>query len=263
MVVADKAVETPPILRGAEADAERQLRRRRLVEAYRLFGRLGYSEGTAGHLTVRDPEEPEHFWAAPYGMHFSQVCLGDLVLTDVAGNLYHGNRPAHPAALPFHGIVHSRRPDVVAAAHAHSDYGRAMAALGRRILAITQDACAFSSDTAYLDSYAGVVLDEAQGAQIGDALGSHKAILLRSHGIFTVGGSVEEMAWWFLSLEKVCKVQLAAEAVGVPEEIPEPVRSETEALVGSPSAALVNARPMFEWIASVEPDMYTERKQTQ
>lgn len=263
MVVTDESTAGPPALAGAEAEAERDRRKRRLVEAYRLFGRLGFSEGTAGHLTVRDPENPEHFWAAPYQMHFSQVCLGDLVLTDVEGNLYHGDRPAHPAALPFHGIVHSRRPDVVAAAHAHSDYGRAMAALGRRILAITQDACAFADDTAYLDSYGGVVLDEEQGQQIGDALGSHKAILLRSHGIFTVGGSVEEMAWWFLALEKVCKVQLAAEAVGVPPEIPEPTRSETAALVGSPGAALVNARPMFEWIASVEPDMYDERKQGQ
>lgn len=237
-------------------EAVREHRRRRLVESYRLLGHFGCSEGTAGHLTVRDPGEPEHFWAAPYGMHFSDVCLSDLVLTDVDGNLYVGTKQAHPAALPFHGVVHAFRPDVIAAAHAHTDYARAMAALGRRILAITQDSCAFADDTGYLDVYGGVVLDAAQGAEIGVALGSHKAILLRQHGIFTVGGSVEEATWWFLALEKVCKVQLIAEVVATPEEIPEPMRSATAELVGSPEAALNNARPMFEWISRRQPDMY-------
>ena len=91
---------------------------------------------------------------------------------------------------------------------------------------------------------------------ISAALGDHKALLLRHHGMLTVGGSVEEMAWWFLSLEQVCKVQLLAQAAGELEEIPEPVRSETAALVGSPGAALINAKPMLDWIARVEPDMY-------
>lgn len=235
---------------------EREHRRRRLVEAYRLLGRFGCSEGTAGHITVRDPEHPERFWAAPYGMHFDDVTLSDLVLTDADGNLYAGDQPAHPAALPFHGVVHAYRPDVIAAVHAHTDYARAMAALGRRVLATTQDACAFADDIAYLDRYGGVVLDPEQGAEIGIALGGHKALLLKHHGIFTVGGSVEEATWWFLALEKVCKVQLIAEAVATPDEILEPMRSETAALVGSPSAALTNAKPMFSWISRRHPEMY-------
>ena len=235
---------------------ERDHRKRTLVEAFRLFGRLGYSEGSAGHLSARDPELTDAFWAAPYQTHFSCVRLSDLVLTDAHGTLHEGTRPAHPAALAFHGAVHAARPDVIAAAHAHTDHARAMAALGYRILAITQDSCAFSDDTGYLDEYGGVVLDDSEGKQISAALGDHKALLARHHGMLTVGGSVEEMAWWFLSLEQVCKVQLLAQAAGELEEIPEPVRSETAALVGSPGAALINAKPMLDWIAHVEPDMY-------
>lgn len=236
--------------------SERAHRKRRLVEAFRLFGRLGYSEGAAGHLSARDPELTDAFWAAPYQMHFSCVRTSDLVLTDARGTLHHGTRPAHPAALAFHGAVHAARPDVVAAAHAHTDYARAMAALGRRILAITQDSCAFADDIGYLDTYRGVVLDEAEGKEISAALGDHKALLLKHHGMLTVGGSVEEMAWWFMSLEQVCKVQLLAQAAGELDEIPEPVRSETAQLVGSPGAAFVNIAPMFEWIGRVEPDLY-------
>lgn len=250
-------LEHAAVLESATIADVREQRRRRLVEAYRLLGHFGCSEGAAGHLTVRDPEHPERFWAAPYGMHFDDVTLSDLVLTDVDGHLYVGDRPAHPAALPFHGIVHEHRPDVIAAAHAHTDYARAMAALGRRVLAITQDSCAFADDIAYLDTYGGVVLDADQGAQIGVALGAHKALMLKQHGIFTVGGSVEEATWWFLALEKVCKVQLVAEAVGTPDEIPEPMRSRTAALVGSASAALTNARPMFSWISRRHPEMYS------
>lgn len=253
---------TSDVANGAEpapddVSALRDHRRRRLVEAYRLLGHFGCSEGTAGHITVRDPEVPDRFWAAPYGMHFNDVTLSDLVLTDVDGTLWHGDRPAHPAAMPFHGIVHEVRPDIMAAVHAHTDYARAMAALGRRVLAISQDACAFADDTGYLDTYGGVVLDRDQGKEIGVALGDHKALLLKNHGIFTVGATVEEAVWWFLALEKVCKVQMIAEAVGVPDEIPEPMRTETAKLVGSAGAAANNARPLFSWISRIQPDMYS------
>ena len=238
--------------------AERDERKRRLVEAFRLFGRLGYSEGSAGHLSARDPELTDAFWAAPYQMHFSCVRLSDLVLTDTQGTLHEGTRPAHPATLVFHGAVHAARPDIIAAAHTHTDYARAMATLGRRVLAITQDSCAFSDDTGYLDEYSGVVLDESEGKLISATLGDHKALLLRHHGMLTVGGSVEEMAWWFLSLEQVCKVQLLAQAAGELDEIPEPVRSKTAALVGSPGAALINAKPMLDWIRVSSPTCTTD-----
>jgi ribulose-5-phosphate 4-epimerase/fuculose-1-phosphate aldolase len=246
-----------PETEGDSSMTRREQCKRRLAEAYRILGRFGYAEGTAGHISVRDPIDPERFWAAPYGMHFSLVRVRDLVLTDVEGNLYVGSAPAHPAALPFHGVVHAFRPDVQAAVHAHTDYGRAMAAIGGRIKAISQDACAFWDDTAYLDSYGGVVLTVEEGERIGRTLAHHKAMLLRNHGIFTVGGSVDEAVWWFLSLEKVCKVQLVAQAAGTLIEIDEPVRSETASLVGSAGAAQLNAAPLFEWIGRCEPDLYT------
>src|SRR6185437_13341136 len=128
---------------------ERAHRKRRLAAAYRIFGRFGLTEGTAGHLSVRDPVEPDTFWAAPYGRHFALVRTSELVRTDADGVVYEGVGPAHPAALVLHGAIHDLRPDVMSAGHAHSDYGRALAAGGFFVKAVTQDSCAFYADTAY------------------------------------------------------------------------------------------------------------------
>jgi ribulose-5-phosphate 4-epimerase/fuculose-1-phosphate aldolase len=242
----DRTAETSPL-------QERARRLSRLSAAHRLLARFGMSEGIAGHLTVRDPLEPDHFWAAPYGMHFALVRDRDLVCTDAEGRLHVGDRPAHPAAIAIHGAVHDTRPDVISAGHVHTDAGRAMASLDDcTILPLTQDACAFYGDLGVLDDYGGVAVDPAEGARIAAALGPHKAIILRNHGLLTVGGSVDEMVWWMLSLEKVCRIQLDAMQAGTVRPLPEPLARETAAAVGSPGAALRNAAPLFDWIDAID-----------
>ena len=85
--------------------------------------------------------------------------------------------------------MHAARPDVVAAAHSHSVYGKACSALGQLLDPITQDACAFYGDHALFDDYTGVVLDVEEGKRIAHALGDNKAVILRNHGLLTVGDS--------------------------------------------------------------------------
>lgn len=235
---------------------EREHRRRRLVEAYRLLGRAGLSEGSAGHLTVRDPEHLDRFWVAPYGVHFDDVRLSDLVLTDRSGVVHVGSAAVHPAVPAFHGVVLAHRADVVATVHTHPDHVRALAATGARVRAISQEACAFVNDLAYLDTFGGIVVDPNLGGEIVEALGERKALMLRHHGAFTVGGSVEEALWWTLSLEAVCRVQLLGMAAGPLEEIAEPTRSETASAMASSDAAVFNATPLFATISARHPEMY-------
>jgi ribulose-5-phosphate 4-epimerase/fuculose-1-phosphate aldolase len=237
-----------------DLEAERAHRKRQLAAGFRIFGRFGLTEGTAGHLTVRDPIEPETFWAAPYGQHFSLVKVSDLLRTDADGRVYEGSGEAHPAALVIHGAIHDLRPDVMAAGHAHSDYGRAMAATDLRIQPVSQDACAFYGDVAYDEHFAGVILSREEGVRVATVLGAKKSMILRNHGLLTVGGTVEEMVWWFLALEKVCKVQLAAQAAAPLRLLDDATASATGAPNGAPMAGLLHARPVFEWIAHVEPD---------
>jgi ribulose-5-phosphate 4-epimerase/fuculose-1-phosphate aldolase len=118
---------------------ERLHRKQKLAGAFRLFSRFGFDEGVAGHITARDPEFTDSFWVNPYGVHFSQVKVSNLIRVDHEGNVVEGDYPVNCAAFAIHAAVHTLRPDVNAAAHTHSPYGRAWSALGRTLDCITQD----------------------------------------------------------------------------------------------------------------------------
>src|ERR1700751_589669 len=119
----------PPVF--ATAEEERRHRKQRLAGAYRLFSRFGFDEGVAGHITARDPERLDHFWVNPFGTHFGEIRASDLILVNDRGQVVEGKYPVNGAAFAIHSRVHAARPDVVAAAHAHSMYGKSWRSLGR------------------------------------------------------------------------------------------------------------------------------------
>src|SRR5438477_984491 len=204
----------------ASKEEERRHRKRRLAAAFRLFAAYGFDEGVAGHITARDPELLDHFWVNPFGMHFGQIKASDLILVNDQGDVVQGDRAVNQAAFAIHSQVHAARPDVVAAAHAHSVYGKSWSSLRRPLDPLTQDACAFYGDHAVFDDYTGVVLELDEGKRIAQALGDHKAVILSNHGLLTVGQtSVDEAAWWFITMERTCQAQLLAEAAGTPHLI--------------------------------------------
>jgi len=148
---------------GFESAAEERVHRQRsLVVAFRLFGKFGFEEGAAGHITVRDPEHPDHFWVNPFGVSFKRMRVADLLLVDHSGAVVQGEGPLNAAAFAIHGAIHAARPDVVAAAHSHSVYGKAWSSLGRLLDPLTQDACAFYEDHVLFEDFTGVVLDPAE-----------------------------------------------------------------------------------------------------
>ena len=196
---------------------ERRHRKQRLAAAFRLFGHFGFDEGIAGHITARDPELLDHFWVNPFGMNFKMIRVKDLILVNDQGEVVDGNWPVNLAAFAIHSQVHAARPDVVAAAHAHSVHGKSWSSLRRLLDPITQDACAFYGDHSLFDDYTGVVLDLEEGKRLAHALGGNKAVILSNHGLLTVGQtSVDEAAWWFITMERTCQAQLLAEAAGTP-----------------------------------------------
>ena len=132
----------------ASADEERRHRKQRLAAAFRLFGQFGFDEGVAGHITARDPERLDHFWVNPFGMNFKQIRVKDLILVNHQGEVVEGDWPVNQAAFVIHWQIHAARPDVVAAAHAHSVYGKAWSSLRRPLDPLTQDSCTFYGDHA-------------------------------------------------------------------------------------------------------------------
>jgi len=239
----------------ASIEEERLHRKQRLAAALRLFSRYGFDEGIAGHITARDPENPEHFWVNAFGMHFGLIRVSDLILVNQEGEVIIGDRPVNRAAFAIHSQIHAARPDVVAAAHAHSIYGKSWSSLGRLLDPLTQDACAFYQDHSLFDDYTGVVLDPQEGQRIAQTLGKNKAIILKNHGLLTVGHSVDEAAWWFIAMERSCQAQLLAEAAGKPSPIKPESAEIAHTQVGSHNLGWFSFQPLYEMIVRQEPDL--------
>jgi ribulose-5-phosphate 4-epimerase/fuculose-1-phosphate aldolase len=249
--VGDQRIEPDPSF--ADPAAERLHRQQQLAAAFRVFARLGFSLGVSGHITARDPELADHFWVNPLAVPFSRMRVSDLQLVNHRGEIVIGDRPVNQAGFAIHSQLHAARPDVVAAAHAHAVHGKAWSALGRLLDPITQDACAFYGSHSLYDDFNGVVLDEAEGQRIAAALGpDNKAVILRNHGFITVGASVEEAAWLFITADASAHAQLLAEAAGTPQLI----RDEVAAPMGrARKFGGYSFRPYFEEIVADQPDL--------
>jgi ribulose-5-phosphate 4-epimerase/fuculose-1-phosphate aldolase len=246
----------PSAPKFAIVEEERRHRKQRLAAAFRLFAKFGFDEGVAGHITARDPERPDHFWVNPFGVHFRHISVSDLILVNAKGEIVEGKYPAvNIAAFAIHSSIHHARPDVVAAAHSHSLHGKAWASLGKPLDPITQDACAFFEDHVVFDDYTGVVYETSEGERIAQALGNHKAAILRNHGLLTVGHTVDEAVWWFITMDRSCHAQLLAEAAGDPIPIARERALVTRQQVGTPETGWFQFQPLWELITREQPDL--------
>lgn len=246
---------TPPTF--ATVEEERRHRKERLAGALRIFGRFGFSEGVAGHITARDPELTDHFWVNPFGLSFRHMRVSDLLLVSHSGEVVEGNRPVNPAAFAIHSAIHAARPEVISAAHSHSVYGKAWSSLGRLLDPITQDACMFYEDHVVVTEGAGAVaFDPQAGKDLAAGLGPHKAAIHQNHGLFTVGHSVDEAAWWFVTMERSCQAQLLAEAAGTPKLVAPEAARYTREQTGFPAAGWFSFQPLWDEIALSDPDLF-------
>jgi len=234
---------------------EREYLKGRLAAGFRIFGKYGFDEGVAGHITVRDPVEKDTFWVNPFGVSFSLIKKSDLIRVNAAGKVIDGGpvRLLNTAAYMIHHAVHEARPDANAAAHSHTIYGRAFCTLGRTLDTITQDSCAFHNDHVLYESLNGVVFAEEEGKNIAKALGNNKAALLANHGLLTVGETIEAAVFWFISMDKCCHAQLLADAAAGGRghqtvKIDEEDAAYTYKAVGSPFAGWFSAKPLFDLI---------------
>jgi ribulose-5-phosphate 4-epimerase/fuculose-1-phosphate aldolase len=200
-----------------DVGALRLHRKQRLAAAVRIFARLGFDEGTAGHLSARDPERPDHFWINPLAVPFAHVRVRDLVLVDPHGAVVEGDGRVSRAGYFIHSTIYDARADIDSVVHAHSIYGKAWSAFARLLDPINQEACIFYGRHCVYADFHGAVKDDSEGRGIAAALGpTNTAAILRNHGLLTVGASVDEAAYRFVIMDRSCQVQLLAEAAGTP-----------------------------------------------
>ena len=213
----DGGVNThPPLAPGdseptfADVDEERRHRQRRLALGYRLFGSLHWGELGDGHISARDPERTDCFWLLRYGVPFGEATVDDLVLVGPGGAVLEGHGGINPAAYYIHMPVHDARPEIVCAAHTHTPYGTPWSAMASPFRNICQEAVAFHDDHAvFMDGEVDIQSPDG-GKRIAAALGDAKLAILRSHGLLTVGGSVDEAIGWYLMAERVAEVHVKA-----------------------------------------------------
>jgi ribulose-5-phosphate 4-epimerase/fuculose-1-phosphate aldolase len=238
--------------------AEERLRRKqKLAGALRIFGRFGFGEGVAGHITVRDPEFPDHFWVNPLGRSFRHMKVSDLILVNHHGEVVIGQHAVNRAAYVLHAAVHAARPDVIAAAHAHSVYGKAFSALGVPLDPLTQDACAFYECNTVIADHGGAVVFEVEAGQdFARAFGQNRAAIHQNHGHFTVGASVDEAVFWYVCFERCAQAQLLAMAAGTPKRVPHASAVYTRENAGSAAVGWTHFQPLWQEICRTDPDLF-------
>jgi ribulose-5-phosphate 4-epimerase/fuculose-1-phosphate aldolase len=202
---------------------ERELRED-LAAAYRLIAMHGMTDLVFTHLSVRVPGEGHRFLVNPYGLLFEEITASSLVLVDAEGEPAQATSwPVNPAGFVIHSAVHMGREDAQCVMHTHTLAGMAVAAQKGVLLPLNQMMMEFDGRVAFHD-YEGIAADDnlSERERICRDLGERPCMILRHHGLLTVGRTVAEAFYWMWYLEQCCRIQLAAQSSGVPLDIPPP-----------------------------------------
>jgi ribulose-5-phosphate 4-epimerase/fuculose-1-phosphate aldolase len=196
----------------AATDIERTLRSR-LAACYRVVDHLGWSEVIMNHITLRLPGSEHHFLINPYGLRYDEVTASNLVKIDTDGNkIGDSPHPVNPAGFVIHSAIHAARDDAHCVLHTHSTAGIAVATKARGLSHNTFYGAQFTDRVGYHD-FEGLSLRDGEKPRLVKSLGDNKALILRNHGLLTVGRTVAEAFYHMWRLQRACESQIAADAM--------------------------------------------------
>jgi ribulose-5-phosphate 4-epimerase/fuculose-1-phosphate aldolase len=188
----------------------------RLIEAGLIIDNHGLGDLTRGHVSIRVPGDPEHFYMKPHSFGFDEITPENMVLCNLDGEKVGGTGRKH-SEVYIHSEIYKSRPDVNSVIHAHPTYSVAFSATGKNLQPISQPSVAFADGLPYFDEAIDLIRTPALGLGVAKALGQCKAVLMRNHGVSVVGSTVEEATILLIMLENACQIQLAAMSAGVGE----------------------------------------------
>jgi ribulose-5-phosphate 4-epimerase/fuculose-1-phosphate aldolase len=191
-------------------DEIRLRRKREVALGYRILAAQRWGDLGDGHISARDPERTDCFWLLRYGVSYHAARVADLVLVGPDGKLVEGEGPINVAAYYIHHPILMARPDAVSATHVHTGWGTPFSAEMRPFQPITQESCIFFEDHAIFDDEEVQVQSVDGGKRIAAALGKNRAIILRNHGLLTVGDRVSEAVGSFVQMERVAEAHMKA-----------------------------------------------------
>ncbi len=195
-----------------------------LAALYRLIHHYGWSDLFGTHISARIPDQPDMFLLNPYGYLFEEITASMLVKVDEDGHTFHeSDHGINPAGFTIHSAVHMAKPDINWVVHTHTAAGTGVATQKDGILPLTQHSLVVISHTGYHD-YEGIATDLDERERLARDLGDNKVLVLRNHGLLTVGATPGEVFMWMYRAERACRMQLAvqqagAELIQVPEDV--------------------------------------------
>lgn len=209
-------------------DAEWEVRRD-LAAAYRLIALHGMDDSIYTHISARVPGAQDQFLINPFGVLFRDVTAGSLVKIDLEGRLLEDSpHDVNPAGFTIHSAIHSARHDAACVLHTHTVAGVAVSTLEEGLMPLNQWSLLFHDRVVYHD-FEGIALDlEERERLVADLGDTAKVLILRNHGLLTVGRTVSDAVLLMLALEKSCQAQIAILSTGRSvRTIPESIRQKT------------------------------------
>lgn len=203
-----------------------------LAAAYRLVALFGWDDLIFTHISARVPGPEHHFLINPYGLMFDEITASSLVKVGFDGKkVMDSSYDINPAGFTIHSAVHAARPDALCVMHLHTRHGVAISAKKHGLLPISQQSLFVLASIAYHD-YEGLALNEGEKPRLVGDLGDKNNLILRNHGLLTIGGNAAEAFLAMYNLERACEIQLMAEAGGGElVEISKPILKGIEAQV--------------------------------
>lgn len=220
---------TPALKTDLSAPDEATLRVQ-LAACYRLVAHFGMDDLIYNHISVRMPGPDHHFLINPYGILFSEVTASCFVKIDLDGNkVEQSDAGVNRAGFVIHSAIHAGREDAICVLHTHSEAATAISALEEGLLPLSQFAMRYQGHMG-LHDYEGVAIDTDERQRLIDDIGPHNVLVLRNHGILTVGRTIPEAFILMYYFEKAARVQLMAQAAaagGARIALPHPEVTET------------------------------------
>ena len=185
-----------------------------LAACYRLVARFGWDDLIFTHISARVPEPEHHFLINPYGLTFDEITASSLVKVDLEGRkVFDSPFDINPAGFVIHSAIHAAREDAICVLHVHSVNGVAVSAQEDGLLPLSQHSMAVLSSLAYHD-YEGVALEDDEKPRLVRDLADKRFLMLRNHGLLTVGRTVAEAFVGMYFFEASCMMQVRAQAGG-------------------------------------------------
>ncbi|WP_234536392.1 class II aldolase/adducin family protein [Streptomyces shenzhenensis] len=208
-----------PVHHG-EADDEELRLRRELAAVYRLVAHFGMTDLIFTHISLRLPGPGHHILINPYGFLFEEITASSLVRIGLDGQpLDAAGPPVNPAGFVIHSAIHRARPDAHCVLHTHTEWGCAVAAQRDGLRPVNQISMEFHGRVAYHD-YEGVSLNPDEQERLVEDLGPHPVMILRNHGLLSVGSSAAQAFLRMYYLEKACRIQILAQSGGAQLVVP-------------------------------------------